>query len=55
MRAAVLAVLLVSFAALGCGGDPPPQRPDNPEAAEKARQEMMKQHQQEFPGKDKKK
>jgi hypothetical protein len=34
--------------AVGCGGDPPPQRPDDPEGAQKAREEMMRQHQQEF-------
>jgi hypothetical protein len=33
---------------VGCAGDPPPQRPDDPEAARKAREEMMRQHQQEL-------
>jgi hypothetical protein len=43
----VFVLLALSFA-LGCGSDAPPQRPADPEAAKKAQEEMMRQHQQEF-------
>jgi hypothetical protein len=49
MRLVLLGGALLSLSLLpGCGSDAPPQRPTDPDAAKKAQEEMMRQHQQEF-------